>query len=201
MNPNIHPIFDRALGRSQKESLLDQRGLVAWFTGLSGSGKSTLAMALERKLYDEGILTQLLDGDNVRTGLCKDLGFSEADRTENIRRIAESAKLFAGCGVVTLCAFVSPTIAIREQAKSIIGEADFLEIYVNASLESCEARDVKGLYKKARAGQIPDFTGITSPFEAPEQPFLELRTDQLSMDACLDTLFNSILPIIRPPHT
>lgn len=198
MNPDIHPIFGRTIGRQSKEALLGQRGKVIWLTGLSGSGKSTLAIGLERRLHDEGVATMLLDGDNLRTGLCKDLGFSEADREENIRRIAEVARLFCQAGIVTLASFISPTRHIRGLAAHIVGEADFLEVYVNASLETCESRDVKGLYKKARAGQIPDFTGIHSPFEAPETPFLEVRTDEAPFEACLETLFMATLPVVRP---
>jgi adenylylsulfate kinase len=189
---NIFPIFDKILAREDKETLLGQRAAVIWMTGLSGSGKSTLAQALERRLHAEGRVTKLLDGDNTRTGLCSNLGFSEADRTENIRRVAEAARLFLDCGILTICSFVSPTREIRDLARSIIGEADFLEVYVNAPLEVCEARDVKGLYKKARAGMIKDFTGIDAPFEAPEQPYLELRTDQHDLETCLETLHSAV---------
>ncbi len=193
---NIHPIFDRILSRADKESALGQRAAVIWLTGLSGSGKSTLAQALEHELHAQGFLTQLLDGDNVRTGICNNLGFSVADREENIRRIAEVAKLFLHCGIVTICSFVSPTRQIRENARQIVGAADFLEVYVNAPLEVCEQRDVKGLYKKARAGQIPDFTGISSPFEAPEAPFLELNTGLHDLETCKNELLAAILPRI-----
>ena len=148
---NIFPINNKMLTKEDKENLLKQRGVVLWFTGLSGSGKSTLAINVERELFTSGYLTQILDGDNIRSGLNKDLGFSEEDRKENIRRIAEVAKLFANCGVVTLTSFVSPTREIRKLAADIIGEGLFYEIYVNAPLEVCEERDVKGLYKKARA--------------------------------------------------
>lgn len=145
---NIHPIFEHLLQRADKEKLLQQRGVALWLTGLSGSGKSTLARGLEQRLYEQGMLTQVLDGDNVRTGINNNLGFSDEDRTENIRRIAEVTKLFVQCGIVTICSFVSPTIAIRQLAQQIIGPQDFLEVYINAPLEVCEQRDVKGLYKK-----------------------------------------------------
>ncbi len=194
---NIFPVFSRMLTKEDKERLLKQRGVVLWFTGLSGSGKSTLAIEVEKELYTSGYLTQILDGDNIRSGLNANLGFSEADRMENIRRIAEVAKLFANCGVVTLTSFVSPTRQIRQVAKDIIGEDLFLEIYVNAPLEVCEERDVKGLYKKARAGEIKDFTGIHQPFEAPETPFLEIRTDQMSVEGAKGLILREILPYIR----
>lgn len=185
---NIHAIFDKLLPRSEREQLLGQRAKVLWLTGLSGSGKSTLAAGLQRALHAEGKLVYVLDGDNVRTGINSNLGFSEEDRTENIRRIAEVAKLFLDAGVITICSFVSPTSEIRALAKRIIGENDFLEVYVNASLDACEERDVKGLYAKARKGEIKDFTGIHQPFEAPVKADLELRTDQLSIEESLGRL-------------
>lgn len=194
---NIHPIFDRILSRADKEQMLSQRATVIWLTGLSGSGKSTIAQALEHDLHQQGVLTQLLDGDNVRTGLCNNLGFSVEDRQENIRRIAEAAKLFINCGIITICSFVSPTRVIRDQARTIIGADDFNEVYVNAPIEVCEQRDVKGLYKKARAGEIRNFTGIDSPFEAPENPFLELRTDLQDLETCKNELLAAILPRIE----
>lgn len=194
---NIHPIFDRILSRTDKEQMLNQRATVIWLTGLSGSGKSTIAQALEHDLHQQGVLTQLLDGDNVRTGLCNNLGFSVEDRQENIRRIAEAAKLFINCGIITICSFVSPTRAIRDQARTIIGAEDFNEVYVNAPIEVCEQRDVKGLYKKARAGEIRNFTGIDSPFEAPDNPFLELRTDLQDLETCKNELLAAILPRIE----
>lgn len=181
MNENIHPIHDKILSRDQKESLLNQKSVCLWFTGLSGSGKSTLATELEKCLYAKGVLTQVLDGDNIRDGLNSNLGFSVEDRTENIRRIAELNKLFVNCGIVTLNCFVSPSEVIRKQAKEIVGEKDFIEIYVNAPLEVCEERDVKGLYAKARSGQIKNFTGIDAPFEAPVNPDLEILTGQQSL--------------------
>ena len=200
MNPvqdNIHPIFDRILQRKDKETLLKQRSKVIWLTGLSGSGKSTIAEAVEKELHQKGYLTMLLDGDNIRSGINNNLTFSDADRIENIRRIAEVSKLLLNCGIITLNSFVSPTNEIRTLAKQIIGEVDFVEIYVNAPLEVCEARDVKGLYAKARAGLIPDFTGITSPFEAPGNPALEIRTDQMEISESVQRLVDFIIPIIQ----
>ncbi|MCB9181854.1 MAG: adenylyl-sulfate kinase [Flavobacteriales bacterium] len=194
---HIHPIADRLLQRADKEALLGQRGCVVWMTGLSGSGKSTIAIGLERRLHEQGIFTQVLDGDNVRTGINNNLGFSEADRTENIRRIAEVAKLFAGSGVVTICCFVSPTLAIREQAKAIIGAEDFIEVFVDTPLEECERRDVKGLYAKARAGEVKAFTGISAPFEAPERPDVRLETTGQALEATIDDLYEHLLPRVR----
>lgn len=194
---HIHPVFDRMLAREDKERLLGQRGCVIWMTGLSGSGKSTIALALERQLHAEGRFTTVLDGDNVRTGINNNLGFSETDRAENIRRIAEVAKLFAGQGVITICCFVSPTAAIREQARTIIGPADFIEVFVDTPLEVCEARDVKGLYAKARKGEVKDFTGISAPFEAPTAPDIILKTANSSEAATVDVLHRSIASRIK----
>ncbi len=193
---NIHPIFDRLVQRGDREKLLGQRSRVLWLTGLSGSGKSTLAQLLERRMYNEGYLVQVLDGDNIRAGINNNLGFSLEDRQENIRRIAEIAALYLHTGVITICSFISPTIAIRDYAKSIIGANDFLEIYINAPLEVCEGRDVKGLYKKARAGAIPGFTGIDSPYEPPLNPALEIKTDQLSQEEATNHLMTFLKPFI-----
>ena len=176
------------IGPSNREKALGQRGQVLWFTGLSGSGKSTLANDLEVQLHAQGRHTFLLDGDNLRHGLNGDLGFSEADRTENIRRVAEVAKLMADAGLIVLTAFVSPFAADREKARSIVGTERFVEIYVDCPLEVCESRDVKGLYAKARQGLIPDFTGISSPFEAPAQPHVHVRTDLNSLTECRQTI-------------
>ena len=173
---NIYPIFDRMLARADKERLLGQRGVMLWFTGLSGSGKSTVAVALERELHRRGRLCRLLDGDNIRTGINAGLGFSQEDRRENIRRIAEVGKLFVDTGVITLAAFVSPTEELRTLARDIIGAADFKEIFVATPLEECERRDVKGLYARARRGEVKNFTGISAPFEAPQSPALVLDT-------------------------
>jgi adenylylsulfate kinase len=194
---NIHPIFDRLLQRDDREKRLGQRAKVLWLTGLSGSGKSTIAQALERKLYNEGYFAQVLDGDNIRSGINANLGFSMEDRVENIRRIAEVAKLYLNSGVITLNSFISPTIAIRNDARSVIGAANFLEIYVNAPLEVCEARDVKGLYKKARKGEIRGFTGIDSPYEAPGNPFLEIKTGELNLEESVDLIFEKLESQIR----
>jgi len=190
---HIHPVFNRMLTREDKERLLKQNAKVFWMTGLSGSGKSTIGTAVEKELYAKGYLTQLLDGDNVRTGINNNLGFSTADRMENIRRIAEVSKLFLSCGVITINTFVSPTNEIRELAKTIIGSKDFIEIYVNCPLEICEERDVKGLYKKARNGEIKDFTGITAPFEAPVNADLEIRTNKEPAEESVQKVLNYIL--------
>jgi adenylylsulfate kinase len=194
---NIFPVFDSILGRTAKESLLKQKAKVIWFTGLSGSGKTTIAIGLEKALNSKGILTQMLDGDNIRAGINNNLGFSNEDRKENIRRIAEVSKLFLNCGVVTINCFVSPTNEIRQQAKTIIGEKDFLEVFINTPLEICEQRDVKGLYKKARAGEIKDFTGINAPFEAPTQPFLDVKTQDKTIEQSVDEILSKVLPLIQ----
>ncbi len=193
---NIHTTFDRILQREDKENLLDQKGLVVWMTGLSGSGKTTIAVAVERLLAEECVLTQILDGDNIRSGINNNLGFSEEDRKENIRRIAEVTKLFVNCGVVTLNCFVSPTKDIRQQAKNILGD-DMLEVFVNTPFEECEKRDVKGLYAKARAGEIKNFTGLDAPFEAPENPFLDIETVGRSVEECAKEIYEAVLPLIR----
>ncbi|MES2731238.1 MAG: adenylyl-sulfate kinase [Bacteroidota bacterium] len=194
---NIHPIFEKTLNRSHKEALLEQKAVVVWMVGLSGSGKSTLATALENDLHQRGFLTQLLDGDNLRSGINNNLGFTEADREENIRRSAEVAKLFLNCGVVTICSFISPTEAIRQTASQIIGEANFLEIFVECPVEECEKRDVKGLYAKARRGEIKNFTGIDAPFESPKQPALVLPTHLKSLEECSELLSDTVLKRIK----
>lgn len=197
MAENIYPIFEKMLQRDDREALLKQKGIMIWFTGLSGSGKSTLAIALERELYKQGILCRILDGDNIRSGINNNLGFSEADRTENIRRIAEVSKLFVDCGIVTIAAFISPTNAIRRMAAEIIGNDDFLEVYVSTPIEECEKRDVKGLYAKARRGEIKDFTGISSPFEAPEHSFISIDTSCQPLEVSVKKLMQAILPRIK----
>lgn len=179
---NIYPVFDRMLTRADKESLLKQRGMMLWFTGLSGSGKSTVAIALERELQRRGLLCRLLDGDNIRTGINANLGFTADDRRENIRRIAEVAKLFVDTGIITLAAFISPTEELRALARDIIGADDFKEIYISTPLEECERRDVKGLYARARRGEVKHFTGISAPFEAPQHPALSLDTSRLTLE-------------------
>ena len=194
---NIHPTFGQLLDREAKEALLNQRGLVVWLYGLSGSGKSTLATALERRLHEEGVFTQVLDGDNIRTGLNNNLGFSDEDRSENIRRIAEVAKLFASAGVVTITSFICPRNELRALAREIVGQADFLEVYVECSFETCEQRDVKGLYAKAKAGQVQNFTGRDSSFEAPEPrdaADLILNTDNQAEGESLEQLYQAVRP-------
>lgn len=189
MAENIFPHFDQMISREFRENRLGQRSKVIWLTGLSGSGKSTIGLALEKRLFQENFVAQLLDGDNIRSGINKNLGFSEEDRRENIRRIAEIAKLYLSSGIITINSFISPTAETRNIAKEIVGEADFLEIYINAPMATCESRDVKGLYKKARAGEIQGFTGVNQAYEEPENPALELRTDLLSIDEAVDILF------------
>lgn len=185
---NIYPIFDRMLTRADKETLLRQRGVMLWFTGLSGSGKSTVAIALERELHRRGLLCRILDGDNIRSGINSNLGFSADDRRENIRRIAEVSKLFVDTGIITLAAFISPTEELRRLAADIIGKEDFKEIYISTPLAECERRDVKGLYARARRGEVKDFTGISAPFEAPEAPALKLDTSVLSVEESVAAL-------------
>jgi adenylylsulfate kinase len=176
------------VSRSDRESRLDQRGATVWLTGLSGSGKSTIAVAAEKALANAGHLTYILDGDNVRQGLNNNLGFSPEDRTENIRRIGEVAKLFTDAGIIVFTSFISPYRADRDGARAIMAEGDFVEAYVAASLETCEGRDVKGLYKKARAGEIPEFTGISAPYEEPEKPELVIDTNGQSVDESVEVL-------------
>ena len=178
----IYPIFDQMLSRSDKEKLLGQKGVMLWFTGLSGSGKSTVAIALERELQKRGLLCRILDGDNIRSGINKGLGFTAEDRRENIRRIAEVAKLFVDTGIITIAAFISPSNDLRRMASDIIGAEDFKEVYISTPLEVCEARDVKGLYAKARRGEIKNFTGISAPFEAPEHPAFSIDTSKVSLE-------------------
>ena len=196
MAENIHPIFDQTLTRISKEELLRQRALVIWMVGLSGSGKSTLAKGLEFDLHQRGHLTQLLDGDNLRSGINNNLGFSETDRLENIRRSAETAKLFLNAGLVTICSLISPTAEIRSMAKNIIGAADFYEVYINAPFDVCAQRDVKGLYKKALNGEIKNFTGLDAPFEELQNPDLEIHTDREDYEVSRQKLLDAILPRI-----
>ena len=194
---NIFPIFDELLQKTDKEQLLKQKSITVWMTGLSGSGKSTVAKGLERYLHEHGFLTQLLDGDNVRVGINNNLGFSNEERTENIRRIAEVSKLFINCGVITLNCFVSPTREIRQMAKEIIGVENFIEVFINTSVAECEKRDVKGLYAKARAGEIKNFTGIDAPFEAPNNAAVVVNTAELSIDESIQKVLDYILPKIK----
>ncbi len=193
---NIHPVFDQILKREDKERLLRQNSKVIWCTGLSGAGKTTLAKNLEKALHNKGHLTQVLDGDNIRSGINSNLGFTEADRRENIRRIAEVSKLLIESGVITINSFISPTTEIREMAMDIIGKENFIEIYVEAPIEVCEARDVKGLYKKAREGKIKNFTGIDSPFEAPKNPDAVINTHKYNHEECLNQALEVVLPKI-----
>ena len=194
---NIFPVFDKIISKEKKEKLLNQKGKVVWLTGLSGSGKTTIALQLEKELYKLGFLVQILDGDNIRAGINNNLSFSEGDRTENIRRIAEVSKLFLNCGIITINCFVSPTIKMRQIAKKIIGKENYYEIFINADLETCEKRDVKGLYKKARNGEIKNFTGIGSQYEKPNNPSLEVNTSQLSIDQSIEIILKNVLPQLK----
>ncbi|MCK5875016.1 MAG: adenylyl-sulfate kinase [Alcanivoracaceae bacterium] len=189
MAKHIYP-HEGVVKREHRERLLGQRGVTLWFTGLSGAGKSTLAVAVEEALHKLGNLTYILDGDNIRSGINNNLSFSPEDRKENIRRIAEIAKLFREAGVITLTAFISPYREDRQLARDLAGSDDFIEVFADASLDSCEERDPKGLYKKARAGQIPEFTGISAPYEAPENPELHIRTDQHSVEECVEMVLS-----------
>ena len=191
---HIYPIFDKMMSKQDKEELLKQHGVMLWFTGLSGSGKSTVAIALERELHKRGLLCRILDGDNIRSGINNNLGFSPEDRIENIRRIAEVGKLFVDTGIITIAAFISPNNQLRNMAAEIIGKENFIEVYISTPLEECERRDVKGLYAKARRGEIKEFTGISAPFEAPEHPDIELDTSKLSLKESVDILLKTILP-------
>lgn len=193
---NLYPIQTQVT-KKQREQVLQQHARLIWFTGLSGSGKSTLAVQLEAQLYAKGFKTYLLDGDNIRTGLNKDLSFTDEGRVENIRRIGEVAKLMLDAGIVVLSAFISPFKADREQVKAIVGNENYIEVFVDAPLEVCEQRDVKGLYKKARAGEVKNFTGIDSPYEAPEHPDIILQTHKLSVEESIQILQQGIFPKIK----
>ena len=197
MAENIYPIYDRMMTRQDKESLLGQRGIMIWFTGLSGSGKSTVAMGVERELHAQGILCRILDGDNVRAGINNNLGFSAEDRIENIRRIAEIGKLFVQTGVVTLACFVSPTNDIRQMAREIVGVEDFLEVYISTPIEECERRDVKGLYARARKGEVKNFTGISAPFEAPVSADIDIDTSKIPLEESVRTLTELIIKRVK----
>jgi len=197
MADHIFPIHDRLVGFEDRCRRLNQRPISLWFCGLSGSGKSTIAVGLERFLFQKGYTTQVLDGDNIRSGINSNLGFSVEDRLENNRRVAEIAKLYNMSGLITINSFISPTQSIRDKAKEIIGDAFFKEVYIKASLETCEDRDVKGLYEKARKGEIKGFTGIDSPFEVPENPFLEIDTEKHTLEVCIQSLFKAIEPLIK----
>ncbi len=185
------------ISRLEREQNLSQKAKILWFTGLSGSGKSTIANEVELALNEQGFKTYLLDGDNVRLGLNNDLGFSDKDRVENIRRIREVAKLMLDAGLIVLCAFVSPFRKDRDALREVVNKGDFLEIFVNCPLEVCEERDVKGLYKKARAGLIKDFTGISSAFETPLNPEIILNTKELSLEQCVEKILSLLLQKIQ----
>lgn len=193
---HIFPVFDRIITREEKEIQLKQKAKVIWFTGLSGSGKTTLATSLERALFENGYLTQVLDGDNIRSGINNNLSFTPEDRLENIRRIGEICKLFMNCGVITLCAFVSPTEETRKIVKDIVGADHFYEVFVSTPLEVCEQRDVKGLYAKARQGIIKDFTGISAPFEVPDGAHLAIDTSVQPLAKSIEEMLDNILPIV-----
>jgi adenylylsulfate kinase len=194
---HIHPIFETQLKKEDKEALLNQHAVVIWFVGLSGSGKSTLATGLENYLYRKGYKTKLLDGDNLRIGINNNLGFSDEDRIENVRRAAEVSKLFLNCGIITICSLISPSIYTRRMAREIIGSDSFIEVYVDCPLEICEKRDVKGLYAKARRGEIKNFTGISSPFEIPENPDLVINTFNDPLEINLKKLVEHIRPRVK----
>jgi len=193
MSTNIHPIFDQLVQQQERERFLNQKSNVFWLTGLSGSGKSTIAKGVERSLFLKGYFAKVIDGDNVRTGLSSNLSFSLSDREENIRRVSELAKLFVESGIITICTFISPTIQIRNLAREIIGEETFKEIYIKASLEICEGRDVKGLYKKVRSGEISGFTGIDSPYEPPVNPDFEVVTSSQGIDESVRDVHHFII--------
>ena len=193
---NLFPTSS-TISATDRTTRLGQHAKVLWFTGLSGSGKSTLAIALEEKLFALGYHVVLLDGDNIRTGINSNLGFSEEDRTENIRRIAEVAKLFVSNGQICIVSFISPLISMREQAKSIIGAENFVEVFIDTPIEECEARDVKGLYKKARAGEIQDFTGVNAPYELPLTPDIHIETKGTEIRQSLNDLWNQVIKLIQ----
>lgn len=189
---NIHPVFDYMLSRAERERALGQRARVLWFTGLSGSGKTTIAVALERKLFEMGRFAQVLDGDNLRTGINSDLGFSDADRMENIRRVAEISKLYLNSGIICINCFISPKTEMRELARSIVGPEDFTEVFVDTPIDVCEKRDPKGLYRKARAGLIPHFTGIDDAYEPPLNPDIVVNANLLSVEEAVNKILAEI---------
>ena len=195
MNQNDNNIVwhNQSITKEKRLTLLNQKPCILWFTGLSGSGKSTIANAVELELFKRGRKTYLLDGDNVRHGLNKDLGFSEQDRIENIRRIGEVAKLFVDSGLIVLTAFISPFKSDRQIARSLVKYDEFIEVFIDTPLEVCEQRDPKGLYKKARDGAIKNFTGISSPYEAPVEPQIHIKTDEHSIQECVDMVINYLI--------
>ncbi|MDW5288993.1 adenylyl-sulfate kinase [Formosa sp. PL04] len=196
MKENIIP-HDYQISREDREKLNQHNSFLMWFTGLSGSGKSTIANVVEQKLFEKGIKTYTLDGDNIRKGINNDLTFAPEDRTENIRRIAEISNLMIDAGVVTLAAFVSPYKDDRLNIKTIVKDDNFVEIYINTSVEECERRDTKGLYKKARAGEIKNMTGISAPYEAPENPDIEIKTEEVSVEDAANRIVEYILPKLK----
>jgi len=193
---HIFPVFNKILKRSDKESFLNQKSKVIWLTGLSGSGKTTIARGVEKELYKRGFVCQVLDGDNIRAGINNNLGFSIEDRLENIRRISEVSKLFIHCGIITINSFISPTVKIRKMAVDIIGRENFILVFINAAVSVCEQRDVKGLYKKARAGEIKDFTGVNAVYESPENPDIEVNTGRLSAADSVQKIIEYVIPRI-----
>ena len=193
---NIYPVFNQILSKEEKEERLKQNAKCIWLTGLSGSGKTTIAIKLERKLFDKGYFVQILDGDNIRSGISNNLDFSNSDRFENIRRISEVSKLFVNSGIITINCFVSPTEEIRSEARKIIGKDNFVGIFVNTDIEICEERDTKGLYKKARKGEIKNFTGISSKFERPDSSFFEIDATK-NIAETLNDLLKIVLPLIE----
>ncbi len=193
---HIFPVFNKILKRSDKEKFLNQKSKVIWLTGLSGSGKTTIAKGVEKELYKRGFICQVLDGDNIRAGINNNLGFSIEDRLENIRRISEVSKLFIHCGIITINSFISPTEKIRKMAVDIIGRENFIGVFINAPVSVCEQRDIKGLYKKARAGEIKNFTGVNAPYEPPENPDIEVNTGRLSAADSVQKIIDYIIPHI-----
>jgi adenylylsulfate kinase len=194
---NIFPVFDNILSKENKEKQLNQKAKVIWMTGLSGSGKTTIAIEVEKRLYKKGYLAQILDGDNIRVGISNNLSFSNKDRLENIRRISEVSKLFINCGIITINCFVSPSNIIRQQAKKIIGMENFIGVFINSDLGTCEKRDTKGLYKKARKGEIDNFTGVSSEFEIPDESYININTSNLSIEKSVNQLMEAIIPKIQ----
>ena len=193
---NIYPVFNQILSKEEKEERLKQNAKCIWLTGLSGSGKTTIAIELERKLFEMGYFVQILDGDNIRSGISNNLDFSNSDRFENIRRISEVSKLFVNSGIITINCFVSPTKEIRSEARKIIGKDNFVGIFVNTDIEICEERDTKGLYKKARKGEIKNFTGISSKYERPDNTFFEIDATK-NIEETLNDLLKIVLPLIE----
>ncbi|MCS6818758.1 MAG: adenylyl-sulfate kinase [Chitinophagales bacterium] len=191
---DIYPVFEKFLQKEDRERLLGQRAKVIWITGLSGSGKTTLAKALENELHLRGFKSYVLDGDNVRTGLCKDLGFMEKDRDENIRRVAETAKLFLDAGIITICSFITPLEKQRQLARNIIGKANMILVFLNTPLHVCEQRDFKGLYSKAKRGELENFTAVNAPYEKPADPDIILNTENRKLYDTVIELLGKILP-------